>query len=119
MALPHCILQGCAVLIFSSDGKMKTKFGSRGSESGQFAGPHYVTANSHGNIIVSDFHNHTVKVSCRTQTLCTIGSQLYNHLNFDHHSIHQVLCNPPSLSVMAHCKVVYHFHVNVISSFSL
>ena len=65
MALPHCILQGCAVLIFSSDGKMKTKFGSRGSESGQFAGPHYVTANSHGNIIVSDFHNHTVKVSCQ------------------------------------------------------
>ena len=65
MALQLCILQGCAVLIFSSDGKMKTKFGSRGSESGQFAGPHYVTANSHGNLIVSDFHNHTVKVSCQ------------------------------------------------------
>ena len=30
------------------------KFGSRGSGSSQFAGPHYVAVNSHENIIVSD-----------------------------------------------------------------
>ena len=78
MALQLCILQGCAVLIFSSDGKMKTKFGSRGSESGQFAGPHYVTANSHGNIVVSDFHNHTVKVSAVKRSIgSTTG--FHNH----------------------------------------
>ena len=49
-------------MIFSSEGKLLTKFGSRGSGSSQFAGPHYVAVNSHENIIISDFHNHSVKV---------------------------------------------------------
>ena len=39
-----------------------TKFGSRGSEGPQFAGPHYVATNSHGNIVISDFHNHNIKI---------------------------------------------------------
>ena len=39
-----------------------TKFGSRGSDGPQFAGPHYVATNSHGNIVISDFHNHNIKI---------------------------------------------------------
>ena len=42
--------------------KVLTKFGSRGSEGPQFAGPHYVATNSHGNIVISDFHNHNIKI---------------------------------------------------------
>ena len=43
-------------------GKLFSKFGSRGSGSAQFAGPHYAAVNSHDNIIISDFHNHNIKV---------------------------------------------------------
>ena len=42
--------------------KVLTKFGSRGSDGPQFAGPHYVATNSHGNIVISDFHNHNIKI---------------------------------------------------------
>ena len=42
--------------------KVLTKFGTRGSEGPQFAGPHYVATNSHGNIVISDFHNHNIKI---------------------------------------------------------
>jgi len=38
------------------------KFGSRGNDEGQFAGPHFIAVNSKGHIIVTDFHNHCVKV---------------------------------------------------------
>jgi tripartite motif-containing protein 2/3 len=38
------------------------KFGSRGNEEGQFAGPHFLALNSKGHVIVSDFHNHCIKV---------------------------------------------------------
>ena len=41
---------------------MLAKFGSRGSDGPQFAGPHYVATNSHGNIVISDFHNHNIKI---------------------------------------------------------
>ena len=44
-------------------GKLFSKFGSRGSGSAQFAGPHYAAVNSHANIIISDFHNHNIKVN--------------------------------------------------------
>lgn len=33
----------------------------RGPGASQLAGPHYVAVNSHGNILLSDFHNHSVK----------------------------------------------------------
>ena len=56
------IAQGCSVFVFSPEGKTKRKFGSRGSSPSQLAGPHYVAVNSHGNIIISDFHNHSIKV---------------------------------------------------------
>ena len=32
----------------------------------QFAGPHYPAVNSLGHIIVSDFHNHSIKVGATT-----------------------------------------------------
>ena len=44
-------------------GKLFSKFGSRGSGAAQFAGPHYAAVNSHHNIIISDFHNHNIKVN--------------------------------------------------------
>lgn len=51
-----------SILIFQQNGKLLHKFGSRGNDEGQFAGPHFVAVNSKGNIIVTDFHNHCVKV---------------------------------------------------------
>jgi len=50
------------ILIFQPNGKLLHKFGSRGNDEGQFAGPHFVAVNSKGNIIITDFHNHCVKV---------------------------------------------------------
>ena len=47
-------------------GKLFSKFGSRGSGAAQFAGPHYAAVNSHHNIIISDFHNHNIKVNTFT-----------------------------------------------------
>ena len=54
--------KGSCVYILQPSGKLVTKFGSRGSEMDQFAGPHYAAVNSLGNIIVSDFHNHNIKI---------------------------------------------------------
>jgi len=51
-----------AVLVFQPNGKLVHKFGSRGNDEGQFAGPHFIAVNTKGNIIVTDFHNHCVKV---------------------------------------------------------
>ena len=45
----------------TAEGKLRTKFGTRGQGPAQLAGPHYVAVNSHGNIIISDFHNHSIK----------------------------------------------------------
>lgn len=50
------------VLVFQSNGKLLHKFGSRGNEDYQFAGPHYAAITKNNDIIVSDFHNHCVKV---------------------------------------------------------
>ena len=60
--------KGSTVVVFSSEGKIKTKFGTRGSDLPQFAGPHFVAINSHENIIVTDFHNHSVKVKRHAYT---------------------------------------------------
>ena len=50
------------VYVFQLNGKLLSKFGSRGSEAHNLAGPHYVAVNSQGHIIISDFHNHSIKV---------------------------------------------------------
>ena len=55
--------KGSCVYILQPSGKVLAKFGSRGSELDQFAGPHYAAVNSAGNIVISDFHNHNIKVS--------------------------------------------------------
>uniref|UniRef100_A0A8B9B9V3 RING-type E3 ubiquitin transferase n=1 Tax=Anser brachyrhynchus TaxID=132585 RepID=A0A8B9B9V3_9AVES len=47
---------------FKSNGKLVTKFGSRGTAERQFAGPHFVAVNNKNEIVVTDFHNHSVKV---------------------------------------------------------
>jgi tripartite motif-containing protein 2/3 len=51
-----------AVLVFQSTGKLLHKFGSRGNDDAQFAGPHYAAVTKDNDIIVTDFHNHCVKV---------------------------------------------------------
>ena len=50
------------IFIFQQNGKILNKFGSRGNDEGQFAGPHFIAVNSKGHMIISDFHNHCVKV---------------------------------------------------------
>ena len=54
--------------LLQPSGRLVTKFGSRGSELDQLAGPHYAATNSLGNIIVSDFHNHNIKVATSATT---------------------------------------------------
>ncbi|TRY99256.1 hypothetical protein DNTS_022818 [Danionella cerebrum] len=55
--------KACCVFIFQSNGKLVTKFGARGTADRQFAGPHFVAVNNKNEIVVTDFHNHSVKVS--------------------------------------------------------
>ena len=50
------------IFVFQPNGKLVQKFGSRGSEPGKLAGPHFVAIDSQDHIIVSDFHNHSIKV---------------------------------------------------------
>ncbi|XP_030402640.1 tripartite motif-containing protein 3 isoform X1 [Gopherus evgoodei] len=58
--------KACCVFIFQSNGKLVTKFGGRGTAERQFAGtldgPHFVAVNNKNEIVVTDFHNHSVKV---------------------------------------------------------
>ncbi|KAK2517574.1 hypothetical protein Q9233_013009 [Columba guinea] len=54
--------KACCVFIFQPSGKMVAKFGSRGTAERQFAGPHFVAVNNKNEIVVTDFHNHSVKV---------------------------------------------------------
>ena len=51
-----------AIFVFQPGGKLVQKFGSRGSDVAKLAGPQFVAINSLDQIIVSDFHNHAVKV---------------------------------------------------------
>uniref|UniRef100_A0A673JZS4 RING-type E3 ubiquitin transferase n=1 Tax=Sinocyclocheilus rhinocerous TaxID=307959 RepID=A0A673JZS4_9TELE len=55
--------KACCVFIFQSNGKLVTKFGARGTSDRQFAGPHFVAVNNKNEIVVTDFHNHSVKVN--------------------------------------------------------
>ncbi|RXM96901.1 Tripartite motif-containing protein 3 [Acipenser ruthenus] len=74
--------KACCVFIFQSNGKLVTKFGARGTSDRQFAekcganvvleqklsksgpvfSPHFVAVNNKNEIVVTDFHNHSVKV---------------------------------------------------------
>uniref|UniRef100_A0A3Q1I7F2 RING-type E3 ubiquitin transferase n=1 Tax=Anabas testudineus TaxID=64144 RepID=A0A3Q1I7F2_ANATE len=72
--------KACCVFIFQSNGKLVTKFGARGTSDRHFAGdanisleqklsksgpvfsPHFVAINNKNEIVVTDFHNHSVKV---------------------------------------------------------
>ncbi|XP_029704842.1 tripartite motif-containing protein 3-like isoform X1 [Takifugu rubripes] len=68
--------KACCVFIFQSNGKLVTKFGGRGTadrqlaeklgpnfnKSGSVFSPHFVAVNNKNEIIVTDFHNHSVKV---------------------------------------------------------
>uniref|UniRef100_A0AAX7U6A8 Tripartite motif-containing protein 2 n=1 Tax=Astatotilapia calliptera TaxID=8154 RepID=A0AAX7U6A8_ASTCA len=58
--------KSCCVFIFQVNGKLVTKFGNRGNGDRQFAGtlngPHFAAVNNNNEIIVTDFHNHSVKV---------------------------------------------------------
>ncbi|KAJ8368548.1 hypothetical protein SKAU_G00085760 [Synaphobranchus kaupii] len=74
--------KACCVFIFQSNGKLVTKFGARGTSERQFAeksganialeqklsksgpafSPHFVAVNNKNEIVVTDFHNHSVKV---------------------------------------------------------
>ena len=54
------------VLVFGGGallGRMLARFGNRGCSPHQFAGPHFLAIDSEQRIVVSDFHNHSVKVS--------------------------------------------------------
>ncbi|XP_049580749.1 tripartite motif-containing protein 3 [Syngnathus scovelli] len=74
--------KACCVFIFQANGKLVTKFGAKGtsdrhfaeksganvtleqklSKSGPVFSPHFVAVNNKNEIVVTDFHNHSVKV---------------------------------------------------------
>ncbi|CAL8349160.1 unnamed protein product [Arctogadus glacialis] len=74
--------KACCVFIFQANGKLVTKFGAKGTSDRQFAekcganiapdqkvsksgpvfSPHFVAVNNKNEIVVTDFHNHSVKV---------------------------------------------------------
>uniref|UniRef100_A0A8L0DJR9 RING-type E3 ubiquitin transferase n=1 Tax=Oncorhynchus mykiss TaxID=8022 RepID=A0A8L0DJR9_ONCMY len=74
--------KACCVFIFQANGKLVTKFGARGTSDRQFTeksgtnislepklsksgpafSPHFVAINNKNEIVVTDFHNHSVKV---------------------------------------------------------
>ncbi|MEQ2161733.1 hypothetical protein GOODEAATRI_012539 [Goodea atripinnis] len=65
--------KACCVFIFQANGKLVTKFGNRGNGDRQFAGPHFAAVNNNNEIIVTDFHNHSVKVGAFSEQVVNIG----------------------------------------------
>ncbi len=51
-----------SICVFQTNGRFVGRFGSRGVGEDQLAGPHFIGINSFGHAVVSDFHNHAVKV---------------------------------------------------------
>jgi hypothetical protein len=51
-----------AICVFLTNGRFVGRFGSRGVGDDHLAGPHFIGINSFGHSVVSDFHNHAVKV---------------------------------------------------------
>ncbi|CAG0919786.1 unnamed protein product [Notodromas monacha] len=59
--------KGSCVVVFSGEnGKILNRFGTRGLQASQLAGPHYVALTHRGQMVVSDFHNHCIKVFDKT-----------------------------------------------------
>jgi DNA-binding beta-propeller fold protein YncE len=54
-----------SVCVFQKNGRLVGRFGSRGCTEDHLAGPHFIAINSFGHSVVSDFHNHAVKVRVR------------------------------------------------------
>ncbi|XP_044775740.1 tripartite motif-containing protein 3 isoform X2 [Neomonachus schauinslandi] len=58
--------KSCCVFTFQPNGKLVGRFGGRGATDRHFAGivegPHFVAVNNKNEIVVTDFHNHSVKV---------------------------------------------------------
>ncbi|KAM4697235.1 tripartite motif-containing protein 3 [Discoglossus pictus] len=59
--------KSCCIFIFQSNGKLVGRFGGRGpgdklQAAGSLDGPHFVAVNNKNEIVVTDFHNHSVKV---------------------------------------------------------
>ncbi len=50
------------ICVFQRNGRLVGRFGSRGCAEDHLAGPHFIAINSFGHSVVSDFHNHAVKV---------------------------------------------------------
>lgn len=50
------------VQVFTSEGRYLNKFGGRGKEENKFSSPCGITANSDGEIFVSDFRNNRIHV---------------------------------------------------------
>lgn len=51
-----------SICVFLTNGRFVGRFGSRGVGEDHLAGPHFIGINSFGHAIISDFHNHAVKV---------------------------------------------------------
>ena len=66
------------ILVFQPNGKLVQKFGSRGGEPNKFAGPHFVAIDSQDHIIISDFHNHSIKVNNRVLLSLRIFDSTFN-----------------------------------------
>uniref|UniRef100_A0A8C9TZ94 RING-type E3 ubiquitin transferase n=1 Tax=Scleropages formosus TaxID=113540 RepID=A0A8C9TZ94_SCLFO len=66
--------KACCVFIFQPNGKLVTKFGAKGTSDRQFTGPHFVAVNNKNEIVVTDFHNHSVKVNADGEFLFKFGS---------------------------------------------
>jgi len=64
--------KGCAIAIHDSSGRFLHQFGSRGSDETSLSGPHYCTMTSSNGIVVTDFHNHSIKVN----------NHAFNHVSF-------------------------------------
>ncbi|KAG3292936.1 hypothetical protein H1C71_014405 [Ictidomys tridecemlineatus] len=54
--------KSCCVFTFQPNGKLIGHFGGCGATDRHFAGPHFVAVNNKNEIVVTDFHNHSVKV---------------------------------------------------------
>ncbi|XP_076802919.1 tripartite motif-containing protein 2-like isoform X2 [Clavelina lepadiformis] len=55
----------CKVFLFQLNGRLVTKFGSRGTGSSQLAGPHYAVVDQNNDIYITDFYNHCIKRKCK------------------------------------------------------
>ncbi len=51
-----------SIFVFQPSGKLVLKFGGRGNDPSKLAAPQFAAVNSQGDIIISDFHNHAIKV---------------------------------------------------------